>query len=247
MRFVPRSDIDTETMVAESKLKHAKTYNIDAVKRALCHIYSGCCAYCEGEVESVAYFEIEHFYPKEKFPQWRKDFHNLHFACPRCNRLKGQSIKEILSPNYYNHNGAWEAHPDEIDSCLRYVGHMLFINPDADESLQKRGNNTIQLFQLNKRPSLTMERIRKYAEAYSLVEVIYDILRRTRDKDSKQMDRVLHRLFRQLINYTEPNSAYSTMIIQNFGDEICKLLEIWKCIQRKSQRGGCFRLMTRMQ
>lgn len=230
MRFVRRSDTDIETLVAVSKLKQQKKYNIDAVKNSLRKIYHGCCAYCEGKVEPVAYFEIEHFYPKDKdkYPQWRLDFHNLHYACPRCNRLKGKKVKKILSPNYYNNDGIWEMYPKEIDSCMCYVGHKLVVYPNAEPLLQQKGEETVKLFQLNDRPSLVMARLRRYTEVYNLLEIIREVLAEMNNINPKKMEGVMSKLFQQLISYTEPGSAYATMIIQNFGTEIYKLLQIWQ-------------------
>lgn len=238
MRFVRRSDTDIETLVAVSKLKQQKKYNIDVVKNSLRKIYHGCCAYCEGKVEPVAYFEIEHFYPKMKYPQWKLDFHNLHYACPRCNRLKGEKVKKILSPNYYNNSGKWEMYPKEIDHCVRYVGHKLVVYRKADKLLKQKGKSTIKLFQLNDRPSLVLARLRRYSEVYNLLEIIYEVLEQMNNIVPRKMEGALSKLFQQLISYTEPDSAYSTMVIHNFGDEIYKLLQIWETYKSRPMQNG---------
>lgn len=228
MRFIQRTNSDHKSMIAISRLRRSNEYNLDAVKDALRCLYHGCCTYCEGEVESIAYCEIEHFYPKSFYEKWRMDFHNMHYSCPRCNRLKGDKQIEILSPNYYNEDGIWVKYPEEIDTCLHYTGYKLFVNKNASQSLQIKGNNTINLFQLNNRKSLEMARLRRYAEVYYILKVILGVMQ-DKDMDAANKDDVLKIMFHQLINYTEPNASYSAMIIQNFGVEICKLLRIWEC------------------
>ena len=56
-------DVDTEwKKFSRTKLKQ-ETLN------SLQEMYAYCCAYCEGEIESVASGNIEHFKPKTKYPR----------------------------------------------------------------------------------------------------------------------------------------------------------------------------------
>lgn len=231
MRYIPRDNSTWHAMHAIYALRHSgDEYNIEPVKSALRQIYYGCCAYCEGKVEPVAYFEIEHFYPKGKYLQWRTNFHNLHFSCPRCNRLKGEKENNtILSPNYYYENEEWVTHPTEIDSCLHYTGYLLF--PNADDT-SKKGEGTIEMFKLNDRPFLVWDRLRRYIEVYNLLKIIYDVLKLEKNV-VKHLDKPIAILFQQVVSYTNPDTAYSTMIIQNFGDEIKKLLSIWNVYRKE--------------
>lgn len=57
----------------------------------------GKCAYCESEVDSVAWPHVEHLRPKSKFPDLVLDWKNLTLACPRCNQNKG-SYDEVAQP-----------------------------------------------------------------------------------------------------------------------------------------------------
>lgn len=49
------------------------------------------CAYCDDLDEyggGYRTYHVEHFAPKEKFPELRYDYDNLLYACPWCNRAK---------------------------------------------------------------------------------------------------------------------------------------------------------------
>ena len=50
------------------------------------------CAYCtihENEWGGLRHFQIEHFQPKSRFPQFIVDYENLLYACDVCNCYKG--------------------------------------------------------------------------------------------------------------------------------------------------------------
>ncbi len=60
----------------------------DDVKLRLNDIYNSKCCYCETKVEG----EVEHFYPKSKFPNKEFDWDNLLWACNKCNKYKSNSF-----------------------------------------------------------------------------------------------------------------------------------------------------------
>lgn len=249
MKYVGREEFEWECELAQKALQKyssGKKYNNEVVQNVLRQIYHGCCAYCEGKVEPTAYFEIEHYYPKKnkshrEYKQWVTEFKNLHYACPRCNRLKGNKdpkFYHILSPNYYFDNGGWVTKPNEIDSSLYYAGHKVFARTG---SLQ--GEGTIAVFKLNERQSLWIDRLRKYAECYYLMNVIYGLLGKS-SKEVKDLDSALQILFGQLVAYTNPDAAYSTMIVQNFGTEICKLMKVWQ--YKRNEKSICEQFRKRI-
>ena len=54
------------------------------------------CAYCDDLDEyggGYRAYHVEHFAPKEKFPELRYDYDNLLYACPWCNRAKWDMAK----------------------------------------------------------------------------------------------------------------------------------------------------------
>jgi uncharacterized protein (TIGR02646 family) len=75
---------------AEGKYNHAQ------VKSALQTMFSGGkCAYCESHIEHIGYSQIEHFRPKDSFPELCFDWDNLLLACGKCN---GKSFKGAKFP-----------------------------------------------------------------------------------------------------------------------------------------------------
>lgn len=98
MRYI-KKDIDP---VVQKQLNQTNDYNCNSAKRYIGNKYGQTCAYCECKPEVGSYFQIEHFYEKSEYPQFRRDLRNLHYSCQRCNNLKehNKTIRPILSPNW---------------------------------------------------------------------------------------------------------------------------------------------------
>lgn len=118
------------------------------------------CVYCdshENEVGGRESMELDHFRPwsRAEFTHLRDDPHNFHYACGRCNRLKG-------------------AHWPSTDKGAAHDGVIGFVDPFNDERRQYFGVNAdgmlsckkhpatyvTKLLQLN-RPLLRMLRVRR--------------------------------------------------------------------------------------
>lgn len=88
------------------------------------------CAYCD-DLDSIAggykTYHVEHFAPKEKFPQLKFQYDNLLYSCPYCNRSKSDDWpSEAPDINVVSNKGY-------IDPCTKeYYSHL-----DRDE---KTGN-----------------------------------------------------------------------------------------------------------
>lgn len=63
-------------------------YRHEQIRQGLKDMFSSKCAYCESEIEYVAYPHIEHFKPKSLYPEFCFSWENLMLACPRCNHEK---------------------------------------------------------------------------------------------------------------------------------------------------------------
>lgn len=75
------------------------------------------CAYCDDLDEyggGYRAYHVEHFAPKEKFPELRYDYDNLLYACPWCNRAK------------------WDIWPSD-NSKINVVDSEGFIDPCTEE------------------------------------------------------------------------------------------------------------------
>lgn len=85
------------------------------LRRQVCEWFSSCCAYCQTSQElSAATFEIEHIVPRSA--GGATTFVNLCFACPTCNRCKGDRTAAIHPATneptllFHPHQDSWRAH-----------------------------------------------------------------------------------------------------------------------------------------
>lgn len=70
------------------------SYNKPDIKETLNRMYNNHCCYCESRVGVVDYPHIEHRKPKRKYPELTFDWDNLHLACEKCNKIKGEEYNE---------------------------------------------------------------------------------------------------------------------------------------------------------
>lgn len=234
MRYIDK-DFDQDIVRGtDLLLSKAKSYNSDQqVRDNLRIIYSGCCAYCESSFEEGAYFQIDHFYPKsiKKYRRYAKDIRNLHYSCQRCNNIKGAKFREVLSPNWYLNGTQWElTRKEKINNEIYYVGHLLYSRNLSEDSLN-RGENTISVFNLNNtnaairgnRSYLVESRLKVCNNVHLLLKSITDLL----INYNKSSNSVIDILLSQVMSAMHPSSCYSTMVIQNYGDMLMKLLKTY--------------------
>lgn len=236
MRYISKNIENPIVLDTIRRLDNSRTYNEDpAVYDNLRYVYGGCCAYCESKIGVASYPQLDHFYPKRKsgqYSEYEKDIHNLHYSCQRCNQLKGTQVKEIFSPNWYlNNQGEWSlTNPHKIETELYYVGHLLY-SRNIVKGSEDRGYNTIKLFNLNNnsgairghRAYLVEERLRTLHTAYRYISILTTLL----SNYSQYMNPIIEQDLKQLVGMTHINSAYSTMVLHNYGDLIIKLLKIY--------------------
>lgn len=237
MKYIEK-DISFNSLASEAQLLlNSSTYynKSDRVREIIRILHSGCCSYCECSPEDGAFFQIEHFYPKNNalYNRFEKSLENLHYSCQRCNSLKGRSVHtNILSPNYFLDNKSnWKlTNPNKIETELFYVGHLLFSYNTNGISVD-RGEETIKLFDLNNfnganrsnREYLVESRLRVVDSTFDIINVIYELL----VNYSPSNNNAIQILFSSIMKYTNRNSHYSTMIIHNFGSDIHKLMLIY--------------------
>lgn len=78
----------------QSAIKKAQDkYNKKEVKDALIKMFHGKCAYCESKIRTVAYGDIEHFFPKSLYPDLTFIWKNLLLACSICNNATHKGTK----------------------------------------------------------------------------------------------------------------------------------------------------------
>lgn len=169
-----------------------KIYGAKSVKNLLQKAQYCKCAFCETDIGSGSYGDIEHFRPKRGYQQSSRskfqrpgyywlvyDWDNLLLSCSVCN----QSFKKNLFP-LADHRRRARTHRDDIN-----IEDPIFINPTKEDPANyisfnkeiafsinnnKKGKETIKGFGLN-RPKLTTAR-RKY---YEKLKLSYELLKST--------------------------------------------------------------------
>lgn len=160
---------DFEDGVEEFRFDN-KIYGHSNVKDSLRRAQNGKCAFCEQNVSSVDYGDIEHFRPKGGYKQnavdsmhqpgyyWLSyEWENLMYVCKICNQGNKKNLFPIRRPEYRAHN--------------HYLSHELkkekpfFVNPYKEDpknliefnqeiasgkDKNHRGKKTIEMFGLNR-------------------------------------------------------------------------------------------------
>ena len=99
-------------------------------KKHLARDFGHRCAYCD-DLDSYGggyrAYHVEHFAPKEKFPELQFNYDNLLYSCPWCNRAK------------------WDTWPSD-DPQINIVGEEGFVDPctlDYDTHLKRLSDGSI--------------------------------------------------------------------------------------------------------
>ena len=114
------------------------------------------CAYCESEVDSVAWTHVEHIRPKSKYPNLVLDWDNLTLACPRCNQNKGaydDAAQPLLNP-----------YVDEPDEHLQFLAGFVRVRDGST-----RGEVTIRVLKLH-RGAIAARRLQRIEQVELLVQ-----------------------------------------------------------------------------
>lgn len=111
---------------------HGKRFRSNpANKKHLAKDFGNRCAYCDDlDAYGGGYhaYHVEHFAPKERFPELEFDYDNLLYSCPWCNRAK------------------WDIWPSD-NSKINIVGDEGFVDPctvDYDKHLKRLPDGTIK-------------------------------------------------------------------------------------------------------
>lgn len=242
MRYIAKEAANSLVKEATLLLAASATYDENPRVRDIIRLlYGGCCAFCGSSVEEGSFYQIEHFYPKgiKAYKQYDKDLKNLHYSCTRCNFRKGSVLRDkIFSPNFFlDKYGNWQVTlPRKIEQEIYYVGHMVY-SLDLKASSTDRGRETIKLFNLNNddpsgkahRGYLVERRLRHYDEVYRQVLALYNLL----EFYHPSIDIAVSLLLENLIGYLREDRPWSSMILNNFGDDILKLTHYYAANKKR--------------
>lgn len=243
MRYVDRTEADM--LAAQNELNKTRKYNCAEVKKYLSKTYRGLCAYCETEVETSNYLEVEHLLPKKHYSSLEFDIHNLHLACKRCNNPKGAKTDSILSPNFYLDNPAsdppdWKkCSSEDLSQKIRYRGHLLYSPTNDSMAL-----STIKILRLNsegstdKRERLIESRLRVYTTALVYIKIIVGEIGILAELSNTIRQDLYKKVYNQVLTSSvkistealcsmmKHGSMYSQMVIDNFSEPLIQILTL---------------------
>jgi uncharacterized protein (TIGR02646 family) len=138
-----------------------------AIRQSLEPMQRGLCAYCEAALKA---WHIEHFYPRDRYPQRTFDWDNLFGSCNSAESCGG--YKDQKGKPYQPH--------DLIHPCQHHPDSFLFFSQDGQVQPRvnlsatdyQRAQETIRVFNLNM-PDLCE---RRAAVVQSLLSMEPDIL-----------------------------------------------------------------------
>lgn len=193
-------------------------YGARSVKDALLRAQYGKCCYCESEVRSISYGDVEHYRPKGAVKQaenhpgyyWLAyDWNNLLFSCEVCNRSHKGTSFPLKNPN-----ARARSHHDNIDD-----EQPLFVNPGVEDPRRhirfqgespvprtKVGRETIKGIKL-RREDLE-ERRRNRLQA---LRVLQDFVEIGKDSTDSKVQEKVREAREHLEASTHPNAEYSSM------------------------------------
>lgn len=105
---------------------------------------------------------IEHFKPKDNYPELSCDWYNLYICCGNCQQKSTNYSTFLLRPDAPLYN---------FDKYFIYNFRTgdLEINPDASPLEKKQADETIKLYKLNdfNRPQSRKRELKKFADSNS--------------------------------------------------------------------------------
>jgi len=176
-------------------------YKHEDVKRILFKCSHNKCAFCE-TIPCGSYLEVEHYAPKNLYPELILDWENLLPSCRKCNNYKRDhdSISEPI------------INPCKVDPEPYFEYEILCIKPASNISNQSLALRTIQVCNLNRRQLIE-------ARAKLLIDLIY--FNQQLEKSIQELNEMLtfrkkrnrilnlEESFEILESFTKPEKIYS--------------------------------------
>lgn len=149
-------------------------YRHSEVKQALVKMFHGKCAYCESQILTVDYGDIEHFYPKNEYTDLTFEWKNLLLSCTICNNPQHKGTKFPLDAN----NKPLLIDPtDEQTDIFEHLQLTWdqIANQAWIDGLTDRGKTVVDIFDLNDqrgtRKELIDERSKKVKRMLALLKM----------------------------------------------------------------------------
>ena len=211
-----------------------KVYGHSRIKEALRTAQNGKCAFCEQNVSSVDYGDIEHFRPKGGYKQNTKDdmhkpgyywlayeWKNLLFVCKICNQGNKKNLFPIRRPEFrsFNHYLSHEIikeKPFFINPYEENPRNLIEFKREMASGKDKnhRGKKTIELFGLNRKGRGFNDIYELRKDYYNLVKQTYKISKKNAGKDFSQEE--IDEAKSLMDEFRSKTKQFSAMINDNF-------------------------------
>lgn len=157
-RVFPSDKIKTDKIGRISSYSTSKAH----IRKELIRMSEARCAYCNCILHISEYTpHIEHFKPKDKFPNLETVWHNLFASCPKCNEYKGSDYPNVkpLKPDT-------EEYDFDYWFEIKWETYEILPNSLRDENEQKKAEETIKWLGLNRdsRPISRGEIVEQFKE-----------------------------------------------------------------------------------
>jgi uncharacterized protein (TIGR02646 family) len=203
------------------------------IKTALISSQFGKCAFCESNVISVAYGDVEHFRPKKGYKQILKDslhytgyywlaydWKNLLFSCAICNQRNKKNLFPLINPNKraLNHqNNIKTEKPYFIDPSIENPKFLIkFIGATATGiDKNKRGKKTIESLGLNRKGDKGISDLFELRhELFETVNIVFDLSRKVAGPQILQSE--IDHAVALMKKHRRKQNKFSAMINDNF-------------------------------
>lgn len=202
------------TVFAYPKARHVRTQHppsyasYSSFKPVLRVEFAGRCVYCRApdSIQGAAFFGVDHYRPKHRFPELQVEYLNLYYCCNACNSRKG---KYWPAPEVE----ATEFIPNPCD--YEMFSHLRF-RDSVVEARSRSGEIAVELLDLNDEVTVTWR---------NAVQTSVETLRQQRAECEKKLKAVDRREAQGKIT-AQAASAVRIRLVQLVGD-VDSALAVW--------------------
>ncbi len=197
-------------------------YKHEDIKRILFKCSHNKCAFCE-TIPYGSYLEVEHYAPKNLYPELILDWENLLPSCRKCNNYKHDhdSISEPI------------INPCKVDPEPYFDYEFLYIKPASNSPDQLLAQRTIQVCNLNRR-QLNEARVKLLLDLTHFDQQLEKSIQELNEMLTfrKKKNRILNlqESFEILESFTKPEKIYSGLC-KNFIRKSKNIKLAKKCIE----------------
>lgn len=193
------TSIEQQKLTMEFKIEKKRVWNKPYIKEALIEMSNRKCVYCEAKIgEEAKYMEVEHYLPKEEYPDKVIEWGNLFPSCKRCNGKKG-----IYDP-----------------SCNPFIHptndtpkhHLILQEAGRVSGVDEKGHASVKILDLNHYDTIRKPRLRIIHDIRSRFVNLLDEMKSRSVKENPVFQRKIQRMVRAILLEATPKAAYSAYV-----------------------------------